>query len=174
VYGRIIAPKKIISYFTYLWGRREIDCRNFRGISILSSPYKILSTILLERLIQFVNGTVRNYQSGLRCNRLSIYKTLCIRRIGPKVKVWNVIHKYTRYLQMLFIENKRFYIKWKYPIKFVCVRFLSIVYMDKYLCDAVAGHSEAKRRWFISTAFNNLAPGGGQFKITRKCWDCKA
>jgi hypothetical protein len=47
----------------------KTDCNNYRGISLLSTAYKILSNILLARLTPYVNDIIGDHQCGFRCNR---------------------------------------------------------------------------------------------------------
>jgi hypothetical protein len=42
----------------------ETDCSNYRGISLSSTSYKILSNILLCRLTPYVDEIVRDNQCG--------------------------------------------------------------------------------------------------------------
>jgi len=42
----------------------ETECNNFRGISLLSTSYKILSNILLSRLIPYAEEIVGDSQRG--------------------------------------------------------------------------------------------------------------
>jgi hypothetical protein len=44
------------------------DCNNYRGISLLSTAYKILSDILLARLNPYVNEFIVDHQCGFRRN----------------------------------------------------------------------------------------------------------
>jgi hypothetical protein len=46
----------------------KIGCSNYQGISLLSTPYKILSNILLSRLTPYVGEIVGGNQFGFRCN----------------------------------------------------------------------------------------------------------
>jgi hypothetical protein len=46
----------------------KTDCNNYRGISLLSTAYKILSNILLARLTPYVNEIVSDHQCGFRRN----------------------------------------------------------------------------------------------------------
>jgi hypothetical protein len=46
----------------------KTDCSNYRGISLLSSSYKILSNILLARLTQYADEIIGNHQCGFRRN----------------------------------------------------------------------------------------------------------
>ena len=50
----------------------KTDCNNYRGISLLPTTYKILSNILLSRLIPYAKETIGDHQCGFRCNRLTI------------------------------------------------------------------------------------------------------
>jgi hypothetical protein len=40
----------------------KTDCNNYRGISLLSTAYKILSNILLARLTPYVNEVIKDHQ----------------------------------------------------------------------------------------------------------------
>ena len=40
------------------------DCNNYRGISLLPSTYKILSNILLSRLVPYEKEIIGDYQCG--------------------------------------------------------------------------------------------------------------
>jgi hypothetical protein len=46
----------------------KTDCNNYRGISMLSTPYKILLIILLSRLSPYVDESIGDHQCGFRCN----------------------------------------------------------------------------------------------------------
>jgi hypothetical protein len=59
----------------------KTDCNNYRGISLLSTAYKILSNILLERLTQYVNETVGDHQCGFRRNRSTTDQIFYTRQI---------------------------------------------------------------------------------------------
>jgi hypothetical protein len=47
----------------------KTDCNNYRGISLLSTAYKILSNILLARLTPYVSEFIGDHQCGFRRNR---------------------------------------------------------------------------------------------------------
>jgi hypothetical protein len=53
----------------YLFIRRAIDCSNYRGISLLTTAYKILSNILLSRLTPHAEEITGDHQCGFRRNR---------------------------------------------------------------------------------------------------------
>jgi hypothetical protein len=80
----------------------KTDCNNYRGISLLSTAYKILSNILLSRLTPYVNEIIGNHQCGFRCNR-STDQIFYIRQILEKK--W----EYTGTEHQLFIDFKKAY-----------------------------------------------------------------
>jgi hypothetical protein len=46
----------------------KTDCNNYRGISLLSTPYKILSNIL-SRLSPFIDEIIGDRRGGFRCKK---------------------------------------------------------------------------------------------------------
>jgi hypothetical protein len=59
----------------------KTDFINYRGVSLLSTMYKILSDILLSRLNQYAEEI---YRCGFRRNRLTTDHVVCIRQILEK------------------------------------------------------------------------------------------
>ena len=57
----------------------KTDCSYYRGISLLPSTYKILSKILLSRLIPNAKDIIRDHQCGFRRNSSSNEHVFCIR-----------------------------------------------------------------------------------------------
>jgi hypothetical protein len=47
----------------------KTDCNNYRGISLLSTSFRILSNILLSRLGPYIDEITGDHQCGFRCNR---------------------------------------------------------------------------------------------------------
>jgi hypothetical protein len=47
----------------------KTDCNNYRGISLLSTAYKILSNILLPRLGPYIDEIIGDHQCGFRRDR---------------------------------------------------------------------------------------------------------
>jgi hypothetical protein len=47
----------------------KTDCSNYRGISLLSTSYKILSNIFPSRLIPYADEIIGDHQCGFQCNR---------------------------------------------------------------------------------------------------------
>jgi hypothetical protein len=81
----------------------KTDCNNYRGISLLSTAYKILSNSLLARLNPYVNEVIGNHQCGFRCNRSTTDKIFYILQILEKK--W----EYNGTVHQLFIDFKKAY-----------------------------------------------------------------
>jgi sorting nexin-29 len=79
----------------------KIDYNNYRGISLLSTSYKILSNILLSRLSPYVDEIIVDHQCGFRRNRSTIDQIFCIRQILEKK--W----EYNKTVHQVLIEFKK-------------------------------------------------------------------
>jgi hypothetical protein len=79
------------------------DCNNYRGISLLSSAYKVLSSILLARLTPYVNEIIGDHQCGFRRNRSTVDQIFYILQILEKK--W----EYNGMVHQLFIDFKKAY-----------------------------------------------------------------
>jgi hypothetical protein len=62
----------------------KTDCSNHRGISLLSTSYKILSNILLSGLTPYVDEIIGDHQCRFRRNRSTTDQIFCIRQILEK------------------------------------------------------------------------------------------
>jgi hypothetical protein len=60
------------------------DCSNYRGVSLLSATYKILSYILLSRLTPNAEEINGDHQCGFGCKRSTADYTFCMSRILKK------------------------------------------------------------------------------------------
>jgi hypothetical protein len=56
----------------------KTDCSNYRGISLLTTTYKILSKILLSRLAPYAKEIIGDHQCGFRRNRSTTDHIYCI------------------------------------------------------------------------------------------------
>jgi len=83
--------------------RYKTDCNNYRGISLLPTTYKILSNILLSRLIPYAKEIIGDHQCGFRRNRSTIDHVFCIHQILEKK--W----EYSEPVHQLFIDFKKAY-----------------------------------------------------------------
>jgi hypothetical protein len=59
----------------------KTGCNNYRGISLLSTSYKILSNILHSRLVPYVDEIIGDHQCGFRRNGSTTDQIFCIRQI---------------------------------------------------------------------------------------------
>jgi hypothetical protein len=71
----------------------KTDCNNYRGISLISTSYKILSNILLSRLSTYVDEIIGDHQCGFRRNR------------STTDQIW----EYSETVHQLFIDFKKAY-----------------------------------------------------------------
>ena len=62
----------------------KTDCNNYRGISLSPNTYKILSKILLSRLIPYAKEIIGDYQCSFRRKRSTTDHIFCIRQILEK------------------------------------------------------------------------------------------
>jgi len=62
----------------------KTECSNYRCISLLPTTYKMLSNILLSRLIPYAKEIIGDHQCGFRRNRSTIDHIFCIRQILEK------------------------------------------------------------------------------------------
>jgi hypothetical protein len=82
----------------------KADSNNYhRGISLLSTVYKILSNILLASLTPYVNEVTGDHQCGFRRNRSTMDQIFYIRQILEKK--W----EYNGTVHQLFIDFKKAY-----------------------------------------------------------------
>jgi hypothetical protein len=58
----------------------KTDCNNYRGVSLLSTSYKILSYILLSRLTPDADEIIGDHQCGIRRNRSMTNQIFYIRQ----------------------------------------------------------------------------------------------
>jgi hypothetical protein len=79
----------------------ETDCNNHRGISLLSTTYKILSNILLSRLTPYVEEMIRYHQCGFWHDRSITDHNIFICQILQKN--W----EYNEAVHQLFIDFKK-------------------------------------------------------------------
>jgi hypothetical protein len=81
----------------------KTDCSNYRGISLLSTTYKILSNTLLSSLTPYAEEIIGDRHCGFRRNRSNIDHIFNIRQIFEKK--W----EYYEAVNQLFIDFKKAY-----------------------------------------------------------------
>jgi sorting nexin-29 len=78
-------------------------CENYKGITLLPQIYKILSSVLRNRVVRFAETTIGDYQNGFRSGRATTDSVFILRQIIEKV------HEYKINLHVLFVNfNKSF------------------------------------------------------------------
>jgi len=65
----------------------KMDCTNYKGISPLSTTYKILSYVPLSRLTPYTVEIIWDHQCVFRCNRSTTDYIFCIYQILEKKNV---------------------------------------------------------------------------------------
>jgi sorting nexin-29 len=79
------------------------ECNNYRGISLLSTAYRILCNILLARFTPYVNEIIADHQCGFRRNRSTTDQIFYI---------WQILEKKWEYngtVHQLFIDFEKAY-----------------------------------------------------------------
>jgi hypothetical protein len=79
----------------------KTDCNIYRGISLLSTSYKILSNILLARLSPYIDEIIGDHQCGFQRNRSD--HIFCIHQILENK--W----EYNERVHQLFVDIKKAY-----------------------------------------------------------------
>jgi sorting nexin-29 len=81
----------------------KMRCNNYRGITLLNVPYKILSSIILERLREYSEEILAECQCGFRPRRRTKDQIFVVRQILEKFYAHDID------LHLLFIDfNKAF------------------------------------------------------------------
>ena len=60
------------------------DCNNYRGISLLSLPGKVYTSILRQRLKRYIEEIVAEEQTGFRAGRGTMDQLFVIRQLAEK------------------------------------------------------------------------------------------
>lgn len=79
------------------------ECKNYRGISILNTAYKILSRILCEKLKPYVSSAIGPYQCGFMPGKGTTDQIFTLRQILEKTQEYNITTHH------LFIDFKQAY-----------------------------------------------------------------
>jgi len=80
-----------------------MDPKNYRGISLLNTSYKVLSNLLLNRLKSFIKEVIGEYQAGFMVGKSTIDQIHIIKQVAEKS------HKFNKDVHMLFVDFKAAY-----------------------------------------------------------------
>ena len=81
----------------------KLMCKNYRGICLQSTCYKVLAKILLNRLEPFTNDIIGQYQGGFRKGKSTTDQIFTIRQVMEKMWEYNKNHLH------LFIDFQQAY-----------------------------------------------------------------
>ncbi|KAL4091392.1 hypothetical protein QTP88_026089 [Uroleucon formosanum] len=84
-------------------GGNPTTTENYRGISLLDTCYKILTTLILERLNPYIEEIVGNYQCGFRRGKSTTDHVFALRQIMSKY------YEFGKDLHLVFVDYKQAY-----------------------------------------------------------------
>jgi len=90
-----------VDYCTSYKEGDKTDCSSYRGISLLSTTYTILSNILLSRLTPYAEEIIGDHQCGFRRNISTTDNIFCIRQILENER------EYNKAVRKLFLNFKK-------------------------------------------------------------------
>ena len=88
----------------------KTHCSNYRGISLLPTIYKILSSILLSRITPYTEEIIGDHQCEFQRNRLTTDHIFCIRQILV----------YNEAVHQLFVDFKKAYDSVRREVEVLC------------------------------------------------------
>lgn len=65
-------------------------CKNYRGITLLNTIYKVLSNVLYERIRPYAEKCVGTYQTGFQKGRFIVDQVFTLRQILEKTREHNI------------------------------------------------------------------------------------
>jgi len=87
----------------------KTDCSNYSRISLLSTPYKILSSSLISRLTPYVDKIIGDHQYGFQHNGWITDHIFCICQILEKKWVYNgTVHQLFANLEKAYDSGEKY------------------------------------------------------------------
>jgi len=80
-----------------------MECRNYGGISLLNTTYKIRSNILLIRINSYIKKIIGEYQAGFMIGRSTVDQIHIIKQLAEKS------HEFNKDVHLMFIDYKEAY-----------------------------------------------------------------
>ena len=72
----------------------KLQCKNYRGISLLSTGHTMLTTVINNRLIKYTENIIGEYQAGFRTGKSTTDQIFTVKNLLEKAWGHNVeIHK---------------------------------------------------------------------------------
>jgi sorting nexin-29 len=81
--------------------RDKLECKNYRGITLLNIAYRVLSCIILECINQYAQIVLEEYQCGFRRGRSKVEHIFIIRQLMEKC------FEFSSDLHILFVDYKK-------------------------------------------------------------------
>ena len=86
----------------------KLACSNYRAITLLNVTYKVLSGILYNRLAEYAEEILGDYQYGFRTTRSTIDHIFTIRQTQEKAYEYN-IHLHDLYIDFNLLAPELFF-----------------------------------------------------------------
>jgi sorting nexin-29 len=77
------------------------ECNNYKGITLLNSMYKIMTSLINMRIMQIAGDSLGEYQCGFHKGRSTMDQIFVLRQTIEK------FHEYGKDLHILFIDYKK-------------------------------------------------------------------
>jgi len=81
---------KNIIVLTYKNRGDKLQCKNYRGITLLCTGYKILTTVNNNRLKKYTEHIIGEYQAGFRTGKLTTNQIFTVKNLLKKAWEYNV------------------------------------------------------------------------------------
>jgi sorting nexin-29 len=104
----------------------QLNCTNYRGITLLNTGYKVLSNILFQRLLPYAESIIGHYQCGFRPSKSCTDQIHTLRLILEKTQEFNIDTHH------LFIDFRSAYDSIDRRLLFTAMREFSIP--EKLVC----------------------------------------
>lgn len=79
----------------------KTNCSNYRGISLLSTGYKIFTNVLYDKMEKFAEEIIEDYQAGFRRNRSTIDQCFILNQIFENA------HEFNLDIHCIFVDFKQ-------------------------------------------------------------------
>ena len=68
----------------------QLECANYRGITLLNTTYKVFSAILYNRMLSHVKKLLGNYQCGFRAGKSTTDQIHALRQVFEKTREYSI------------------------------------------------------------------------------------